>query len=141
MRKRVFSIYLLLGVFTLIGCGSQYDSTSTTSENAKDMVNSSTIVDEVKVLTLAPSEMSVEELCKVFGYGKTVDLIEDIDTYYSDSDQVVILGSYTILTGSAIIEGTPVDATTDKNSVTIKELKYLLNDRKEEIDSFYEKVK
>ncbi|MBL1227656.1 hypothetical protein IW492_00225 [Enterococcus sp. BWB1-3] len=141
MRKRVFSIYLLLGVFTLIGCGSQYDSTSTTSENAKDMVNSSTIVDEVKVLTLAPSEMSVEELCKVFGYGKTVDLIEDIDTYYSDSDQVVILDSHTILTGSAIIEGTPVDATTDQNSVTIKELKYLLNDKKGEIDSFYEKVK
>ncbi|EOI02659.1 hypothetical protein UAY_00906 [Enterococcus moraviensis ATCC BAA-383] len=77
-----------------------------------------------------------ETIYNTFNDSNADSIINSLEISNDDSDRILVSPDGTILSGQAIIDenGTEVDSNTDKNSITVKELKDLVLKHKEKID-------
>ncbi len=78
---------------------------------------------------------SAERLYETFNGPNADEIIALLEMDHDDSDRILVTTDGTIITGQIRDEnGRKVDSNTDKNSITVKELKDLVLKHKEKID-------
>jgi len=141
-----FALLLLVG-FTAF---TVYNKTKIHSQNSEDTTRENQVIAKESIASskkksnrskaesysIDLKNVDAEKLYKAFKGPNTDSIIALLEMDKVDSDRVLVTTDGTIITGKIGIDedGTEVDSNTDKNSITVKELRDLLLEHKQKID-------
>ncbi|PZL74236.1 hypothetical protein CI088_07235 [Enterococcus plantarum] len=149
MKKKGYLVSLLLlliiSCVTVTACNKTKDQTQNSEETKlkNQALSKETIESSNKKLSkrnadsfsLDLKNASAERLYETFNGSNADEIIALLEMNHDDSDRILVTTDGTILTGQLGDEnGRKVDTNTDKNSITVKELKDLVLKHKEKID-------
>lgn len=149
MKKKGYLVSLLLlliiSCVTVTACNKTKAQTQNSGETKlkNQALSKETIESSNKKLSkrnadsfsLDLKNASAERLYETFNGPNADEIITLLEMDHDDSDRILVATDGTILTGQIGDEnGRKVDSNTDKNSITVKELKDLILLHKEEID-------
>ncbi|MEI5995109.1 hypothetical protein [Candidatus Enterococcus mansonii] len=150
MKKKIyllsFSLLLLAGFTTFI----VYNKTKAQTQHSEEAQVKKQTLDkesieqskkklsakEVEAFSIDLKNADAETIYKTFNESNADSIIGRFEMYHDDSERILVSPDGTILSGQVIIDeyGTEVDSNTDKNSISIKELKDLVLLHKQKID-------
>ncbi|WP_430602058.1 hypothetical protein IGJ02_002268 [Enterococcus sp. DIV0724b] len=148
MKKNIylasFSLVLLAGFATY----TIYTKTSDTQKSEETKRTNQVIAKEtleaskkksnerkVDTFSIDLKNVDAKKIYETFKDSNADDIITLLEMDHDDSDRILVSPDGTILTGQIGDEnGRKVDSNTDKNSITVKELKNLVLEHKEKID-------
>lgn len=149
MKKKGYLVSLLLlliiSCVTVTACNKTKAQTQNSEETKlkNQALSKETIESSNKKLSkrnadsfsLDLKNASAERLYETFNGPNADEIIALLEMNHDDSDRILVTTDGTILTGQLGDEnGRKVDTNTDKNSITVKELKDLVLKHKEKID-------
>ncbi|ALR99978.1 hypothetical protein ATZ33_00845 [Enterococcus silesiacus] len=150
MKKKVylisFLLLLLIGFITF----TVYNKPKVQTQNSEESKPKSQALDKaaierslkkasernIEAFSIDLKSAGAEKIYETFNGPNADEIITLLEMDRDDSDRILVSPDGTILSGQATIDenGTKVDSNTDKNSITVKELKDLVLEHKEKID-------
>ncbi|MGM0218067.1 hypothetical protein [Enterococcus sp. AZ126] len=150
MKKKVylisFSLFLLVGLATVTVHNKSKAQTQNREETKreKQVLDQETIERSMKKISERNREAfsvdlknaDAKKIYETFNGPNTDSIIDLLEMSHDDSDRILVSSDGLILSGQATIDenGTKVDSKTDKNSITVKELKDIVLSHKQKID-------
>ncbi|WP_086313779.1 hypothetical protein A5821_001316 [Enterococcus sp. 7F3_DIV0205] len=150
MKKKVylfsFILVMLIGfvtftIYNKINTQSQHNEETKRQNQALDKESIEQFKKKISAkntesFSIDLKNADAETIYNTFNGPNADSIIDLLEMDRDDSDRILVLPDGTILSGQVIIDenGTEVDSNTDKNSITVKELKDLILLNKQKID-------
>lgn len=150
MKKKIYLVGLSVLLLISFATFKVYNKTIVNTKNSEETtlkqqaVNKKTLEQsKEKISEKNREDFSVdfkkadaETIYNTFNDSNADSIINSLEISNDDSDRILVSPDGTILSGQAIIDedGTEVDSNTDKNSITVKELKDFVLLHKPQID-------
>ena len=149
MKKRVYLVSLALILLISFVTVTVYNKTKAQSQNSEETKLKNQVSGKEKIerstkklskrnadsFSIDIKNADAKEIYEIFKGPNADEIIALLEMDHEDSDRILVSPDGTILSGQVGDEnGTKVDSNTDKNSITVKELKDLVLLHKEKID-------
>lgn len=149
MKKRVYLVSLSLLLLISFVTFTVYNKTKAQTQNSEETKLKNQAVGKEKIepsnkklsksnadsLSIDLKNAGAEKIYETFNGPNADEIITLLEMDHDDSDRILVTTDGTILTGKVSDEnGTEIDSNTDKNSITVKELKDLVLLNKQKID-------
>ncbi|MGX7244394.1 hypothetical protein ACWOC1_06040 [Enterococcus quebecensis] len=149
MKKKVYLVSFLLLLLASFATVTIYNKTKEHSQNSEETKHKNQVIDKEKMkiaqkknnertrdsFSVDLKNADAEKIFKIFN-GPNADEIINLLEMNNDSDRVLVASDGTISKGKMFVgeNQVEIDSDTDKNGITIKELKELIQLHKEKID-------
>jgi hypothetical protein len=150
MKKKVYLFGIILVMLIGFVTFTVYNKINTQSQQSEETEHQNQTLDKESIertkkklseknaeaFSIDLKNADAETIYKTFNGSNADSIINLLEMNHDDSDRILVSPDGTILSGQIIIDenGTEVDSNTDKNSITIKELKDVVLLHKQKID-------